>query len=113
MPQPQPPRTYPRYFKQTLSTKRAQASGTRLTAPVAYLSDIRCCDVLPIDPTYEQEAMTLGASADFMVYCDPADIAPQDVLSVDGDSQEFTVTEVAKWPTTNTRVMEVKLRKYQ
>lgn len=111
-PQPSPPHTFPRYFKSTLTTKRGAGSGTRRSTPVAYITTpVRCCEVLPLDPTQQQEIFARGVSADYQVFCDPADILPEDLITVSGD--EYGVVEISEWPTTTPRVMMLTLRKYQ
>lgn len=113
MPQPNPPHTWPRLFRSKLATKRGSGVGTRRSAPTAYLSDIRCCQVLPLDPTQQQESTARGLSIDGQVFCDPADIRAEDIVTVDDNTDEFAVVEVAKWPMTTPRVMHLTLRLYQ
>lgn len=102
---------HPRGFSETLSTKRGFISGVRRSAPTAYLSNIRCSAVLPLDPTAQQEVFARGISVDFQVFCDVADIVAEDRVIV--DSVEYTVVEVSNWKVTNREVMQVMLRLYQ
>ncbi len=114
MPQPSPPHTFPRLFKFTLTTKRGGGTGTRRTAPVDWLTTgIRCNEVLPLDPTQQQEVFARGLSIDLQVFCDPADILAEDLITVSGNTQEYTVVEVARWPETIPRVLQLSLRRYQ
>lgn len=111
--QPKPPHTYLRNFMYTLATKRGTGSGTRRGVPIANLSDIRCSPVFPFDSTQQLESSARGVSADFYLYCDPADIRQEDIVEVNDDGVEYSIVEVAKWPTTEPRVMELRIREYQ
>lgn len=102
---------FPKGFSEEFSTKRGQVSGAKRTAPVAYLDEVRSSPILPLDPTEQQEVFVRGMSIDCRVYCDPADVEPEDILIMGGE--EFVVVEVGKWPYVNPRVLEVSLRKYQ
>jgi hypothetical protein len=67
--------------------------------------------IQPLDATAQQEVAVRGVSIDYRLYCDPADIVPEDIVTIDGE--DFTVVEIAKWPRTGTRLMELSLREYQ
>lgn len=102
---------FPRGFSETLDTKRAPISGVQRGARVAYLSDIRCAPLLPLESTARQEAHVRGVSIDMQVFCDVADIAPEDVVTTQGE--DYTVVEVGTWAIKGKSVMELALRKYQ
>jgi hypothetical protein len=102
---------HPRGFSETLSTKRGSISGVRRGAPTAYLSDIRCSRVLPLDSTAQQEAYARGVSVDLQVFCDVADIIAEDRVIV--DSVEYVAVEVSHWQMTGRELMQVMLRLYQ
>lgn len=102
-----------RHFKKKLSTKRATVSGVRRDAAVANLSNIRCSDVFPLDPTAQQEARERGVSVDKQIFCDAADIVSEDLLTVNGTTTEYTVVEVARYPEVDTKVLHLSLRLYQ
>ena len=102
---------FPRGFSETLDTKRGPISGVRRGAPVAYLSDIRCARILPLESTARQEAFVRGVFIDLQVFCDVADIVPEDVVTTQGD--DYIVVEVSTWTVVGKAVMQLALRKYQ
>lgn len=103
---------FPKYYTETLTTKRGPVSGGKRTAPVAYITTpVRCSVVLPLDSTAQQEVYLRGVSVDHLVFCDPADIVPEDVITI--NSVDFVVVEVASWPRTEPRVLQISLREYQ
>lgn len=104
-------RMHPRGFSETLSTKRGPMTGVRRGAPIAELSNIRCSVIIPLDPTAQQEVFARGISVDYQIFCDSADIVPEDVVTV--DSVDYVVVEVAPWTLPTPRVMQLSLRKYQ
>ncbi len=108
-----PDQLFRRGYTEKMTTKRGTTTGVRRTAPVAYLSNIRCSPVLPLDPTALQEAVGRGVSIERQVFSDPADIIPEDRIQIVDDTQEYVVIEVARWPVTDTRALHITLRAYQ
>lgn len=102
-----------RLFSQTLTTKRGVVSGVRRTAPTAHITDpVRCSRVIPLDSTAQQESFARGISVDLQIFCDPADILPEDVITVEGS--DYVAVEVSLWPGRIVGdVLQVTLREYQ
>ncbi len=107
-----PPHTmFPRGFSELLTTRRGSISGVRRGAAVAYLTKVRCAPILPLESTARQEAHVRGVSIDKQVFCDVADILPEDLVTTQGE--EYTVVEVSTWAVVGKEVMQLALRKYQ
>ena len=102
---------FPRGFSETLSTKRGTISGVRRGAAVAYLTNIRCAPVLPLESTAHQEAYVRGVSIDLQIFCDSVDIIPEDLVTTQGE--EYVVVEVSDWKVVGKSVMQLAVRKYQ
>lgn len=104
---------FTRGFSNTLSTKRGSISGVRRGAAVDYLSDIRCAPILPLESTARQEAFVRGVSIDLQVFCDVADIIPEDIVIA--EDEEWVVVEVSKYQIVGggKACLQLALRKYQ
>jgi hypothetical protein len=103
---------HPKLFTEELTTKRGLFANGKRTAPVPEITvGIRCSAVLPLEPEQKKYAFERGMSVEYLIFSDPADIVGEDVITINGE--DFTVVEVAKWPATNPRVLEISVREYQ
>ncbi len=103
---------HPKLYTEKLTTKRGVYSGGKRTAPVAFITvGVRCSAVLPLEPEAKQDAFLRGIAIEYRIFSDPADIVPEDVITINGS--DFVTVEVGKWPATETRLLEISVREYQ
>lgn len=92
-------RSFARLLNATASTKRATVDSTtgRRAAPSAYLSDVTCTQLYPVDSEIRQRLVLQGPHELHQVFVDGAvDVREGDVWVQ--NSAEYPVRSVADWP---------------